>query len=212
MIAVSEKERLQQTYQAYENIKYHIAKKRRELGISRPTVAIGSGINLQTVRKIETDISEFNDVNLSSLISVCLFFKMSIQELFEMRPEIDTEETSAIAELLKKERVQASDLPEAQKNDFINYIGEDKHISSDILAAWYRIQTLTNKFVDRPKLSNLISGRIKKLEIGGTHHYQKELHLQFYEFIRTVPDKTFELRKISLPHESPVKFQCKRVR
>lgn len=215
MLAISERERLESTHQAYENIKYHIAKKRRELGLSYPTVAMGSGIHALTVKKIEKDLSESNDVTLSSIISVCEFFKMSIQELFEMRPAVDSEETGAIADLLKKESVQPADLPEGQRADFINYLAGDKFTSSEILATWWRIQTMTNKYVDRPKLSNLLAGKLNKMEVGDFRKYNQKEHIQFYEFIRTVPDKTFELRKIK-PSEQGVDelmyYQCKRVR
>jgi len=215
MIAVSEREKLESTHQAYENIKYNIAKKRRELGISFPTVALGSGVHHNTVVRIERDLSEFNGVSLSSLISVCIFFKMSIQELFEMRPNIDSEETGAIEALLLKERVQVSDLPESLRPDFLNYIGEDKFVTSETLACWWRIQTLTNKFIDRPKLSTLITGKLNKFEVGDSRKYQQKEHPQFYEFIRTITDKTFELRKIK-PADQGINelmyYQCKRVR
>lgn len=207
MFALSEQEKLTAYYETYNNVRYNIAKKRRELGISQDMVSILSGISTPTVNKIESSLSENQDVKLSYLIDICLLFKMSIQDLFEMRPPIDSEESALMASLLKELKVSPSQLPQQFKNDFINFIGDDKIVDRNVFASWYRIHTLKNHAEQKQVIQVMLGRKIEKLEIGESHNYKAEYHNLMYAFIKKMPHKEFELRYVE-----PKINSCKRIK
>lgn len=206
MFALSEQEKLNAYYEAYTNLRYNFAKKRRELNLSQDMVSMLSGVARGTILKIEGSVSETQDIRLSSLIDVCLLFKVSIQEMFAMKPDIDSEESAVIAALLAKQNVSPPELPEALQNDFANYIGGNKHVSRDVFAAWHRIYTLRNNAEKKPLLQYVLGKKIEGLEVGASWNYKPEYHSKMYDFIKKLNGKQFELTYIN-----PQTSICKRI-
>lgn len=194
MFALSEQEKLNAYFEVYNNVRYNIAKKRRELEMTIGMASVLSGVSSPTINRIEQFVSETQDIRLSSLIDICTLFKMSIQEVFEMRPLIDSEETNIMAQLLSKHKVSPSELPEHLQNDFANYIGDDKFVDRNVFAAWHRILTLKNHAEPKEKLNPIMTSKIKTLDVEKTYKYNKKYHSQVYALIKTLPPKVFTLR------------------
>lgn len=194
MFPISEQEKLNAYFDVYNNIKYNIAKKRRELKMTQEMTSILSEVSIPTLSRIEQFVSETQDIRLSSLIDICTLFKMSIQEVFEMRPPVDSEESEQMAKLLSKLSVCPSDLPAEHRNDFANYIGDDKFVDRNVFAAWHRILTLRNHGEPKPQLNAIMTMKVKTLEIGKTYKYNKKYHAQIYDLIKTLKPKEFTLR------------------
>ena len=57
MFALSEQEKLNAYYEAYTNLRYNFAKKRRELNLSQDMVSMLSGVARGTILKIEGSVS-----------------------------------------------------------------------------------------------------------------------------------------------------------
>ena len=196
MFAVSEQEKLNAYYEIYNNIKYNIAKKRREVGMSQDLASHLSGVSKPTINKIESSISENQDVRLSSLIDVCLLFKISIQELFEMRPPIDSEESAIMASLMKELKVSPSQLPEEHQNDFANFIGDEKYVDRNVFASWHRVVTLKNHSEPKEKLQVMLGKKIEGLNVGESWNYHTKYQSSMYFFTKKMVDKRFQLRYV----------------
>jgi DNA-binding XRE family transcriptional regulator len=197
MFAISEQEKLNAYYENYTNLKYNFAKKRRELGLSQDMTSILSGVSKGTISRLEGTISETQDVRLSTIIDICLLFKISIQDMFEMRPPIDSEETALIAKLLTKQGVSPSELPEDLQNDFANYIGAEKYVNRDIFASWHRIYAIKNHGEKKEELPFTLAKKIKELPVGESHNYKTKHHSQMYWLVKSLKGTTYKLRNIS---------------
>lgn len=196
MFAISEQEKLDAYFEVYSNIKYNIAKKRRELELTREMTSLLSGVSIPTLNKIEQFVSETQDIRLSSLIDVCTLFGMTIQEVFEPRPEEIEEQSEQMSHLMNKPKVSPSELPEELQNDFANYIGGEKFVDRNVFAAWHRIVTLKNHGEPKEKLQAMLAKKIESLEVGESHNYKTKSHNTMYLFIKKLNDKEFKLRYV----------------
>jgi len=207
MFSLSEQDKLNAYFEVYSNVRYNIAKKRRELEMTIGMASILSGVSPATLNRIEQCVSETQDIRLSSLIDVCTLFGMSIQDVFAARPEVDSEESKMFAELLTRPKVSPSMLPKKHQNDFCNYVGDDKFVDRTVFASWYRIITYKNHAEPKEKLNPIMSNKIKLLDIGKPYKYNKKYHPQAYALIRTLKDKDFELRYLDTEFNT-----CTRIR
>lgn len=202
MFAISEQDKLNAYFEVYENLKYNLKRKRRDLEMTERMASLLSGVSRPTIIRMEQFVSETQDIRLSSLIDICTLFGMSIQEVFEMRPPIDSEETEQIAKLLTKMKVAPSELPENLRNDFANYIGDDKFVDRSVFAAWHRIYALKNHSEPKEKLNPIMTSRIKKAEIGKPYKYNKKYHSQVYSLIRTLKPLEYSLRYLDTEYNT----------
>lgn len=207
MFAISEQEKLDAYFEVYSNIKYNIAKKRRELELTREMTSLLSGVSIPTLNRIEQFVSETQDIRLSSLIDVCTLFGMTIQEVFEPRPDVVAEQSEQVGQLLNKPKVSPSDLPEELQNDFANYIGDEKFVDKSVFAAWYRIFTLKNHGEPKEKLQTMLARKIESLEVGESHNYKSKSQHSMYFFIKKLNNKEFKLRYVE-----PETNSCTRIK